>query len=299
MLGNIVGAVVGGAMNLFGANKANKENRAIANAQMAFQDQQQAEQAAYGREMADRQEAFQRWSIANQEAFQREGMATAMDFAREMSGTSYQRGIADMRAAGLNPILAYQQGGATAPNVSAPSGAGASGASASISAMPGASARMENVMGPAVASALQAAQAVGQVEQLAAQVDQTKSSTQLNNELAKQAQATTALRAAEAVSEGFRPGHIKATTATEWARPGLVGAQTADTAASARQRTYESDDYRDYGPPGPLRNQALSAARTIGTGATRLEPYIRPDLSREPLFPGGRSVLQELWERMR
>ncbi|WNK12596.1 MAG: DNA pilot protein [Microvirus sp.] len=45
-----------------------------------------------------------------------------MDFQREMSNTSYQRGTQDMMDAGLNPMLAYSQGGASAPG----------GASASI-----------------------------------------------------------------------------------------------------------------------------------------------------------------------
>lgn len=45
-----------------------------------------------------------------------------MDFQREMSNTSYQRGTEDMQAAGLNPMLAYSQGGASSPG----------GASASI-----------------------------------------------------------------------------------------------------------------------------------------------------------------------
>jgi hypothetical protein len=63
-----------------------------------------------------------------------------MNFQSDMSNSSYQRAVEDMKKAGLSPMLAYQQGGASTPG--------------------GASATMDNVLGNATNTAIASANAI-------------------------------------------------------------------------------------------------------------------------------------------
>ena len=100
-----------------------------------------------------------------------------MDFQREMSNTSYTRGMADMRSAGLNPILAYKQGGASTPT--------------------GASIPAQNELGAAVEGGLTAASTSSAVNLQKAQAKNTTANTKLLNNQSLLAASNTAKSAAE------------------------------------------------------------------------------------------------------
>lgn len=70
--------------------------------------------------------------------FQADQARTARDFEERMSNSAWQRGVADMRLAGINPMLAFMQGGASSPSAGAPGGS---------------TARGQDVISPAVSSA--------------------------------------------------------------------------------------------------------------------------------------------------
>lgn len=101
-----------------------------------------------------------------------------MKFQREMANTAYQRGTKDMRKAGINPMLAYIQGGASAPS------GGAGGAP---------QANVGNALEGVVSSALEARRLKKEIKAVDSQVG-------LNKQTEATAKADQAKKEAEAES---------------------------------------------------------------------------------------------------
>lgn len=137
-----------------------------------------------------------------------------MDFQERMSNTAYQRAMADMRKAGLNPMLAYKQGGASTPG--------------------GSFAPAKDIVGPAVNTALAARRQTQELKTMEAQA------TNLNAQ-SQAAQAQAGLTAAQTLiaTENLTSAKTQAKIAKavaglpEWALTFLYPNASSTTGAAA------------------------------------------------------------------
>lgn len=104
---------------------------------------------------------FQEASSARQYERTKALAQTAYDRAKYLSDTAWQRGMADMKKAGINPILAYKQGPASTPSIQM----------GSVGLQSGAMAPINDIITPAIQSAQNVKQTAAQVNKFNAEVD--------------------------------------------------------------------------------------------------------------------------------
>ncbi|QXP08263.1 MAG: DNA pilot protein [Arizlama microvirus] len=100
-MGALIGSMAGVGLNFFGQERANSANAAMANNANAQSWDMMREQQRYG---------------------------------EQMSNTAYRRGVVDMKEAGINPMMAFSQGGASTPS---PGGGGTTSGAAQQNSLQG------------------------------------------------------------------------------------------------------------------------------------------------------------------
>lgn len=300
---NIGGALITSgaqqAMNAENIRNQNMWNQQTLNAQMAQHRQNtdfMEDQQVFNREerqFAEQFNAHQAFLARDSNSMEAEKQRV---WSTNMANTAYQRAMADMRAAGLNPILAYQQGGAQTPSGATASGpaasiAGASSGMASAGAVtPHYAARGEadlsvgRAVGNIANSAFDAMKTIAGIDSIRQVMDESKART----EKTKEETLTEPVRRTQMALETVRTSHdienVKANL-------NYILAQTNATLAAAGLTQEQIDMMRRYGSreaPHTLERILRSLTTETPGGSNSTAPKIDPgtlERATRPFFP--------------
>lgn len=109
-------------------------------------EEMQSDQQNFNEDQASKAQTFNRDEAVKQRDFNSAQAVAQRDWAERLSNTQYQRATADMKASGLNPMLAYHQGGAGVPSGMSASGGAATATPGSSGIATGGRGRIDTTM---------------------------------------------------------------------------------------------------------------------------------------------------------
>ena len=174
-----------------------------------------------------------------------------MQFQADQRSTQYQTAVKDMQAAGLNPMLAYQQGGA--------------------GNQVGATAQMQNSIGAGVSSAQAGIDKYQQLKNLTSQQELIGSQIDDTN-------ASATLKRATAITEAYKPGLTQAQTNEILTKAGLNVASTKFTSAQEAKTRQEytikqPEEAMSKTPYGQMRPYVKDALDGVTSATSALSKF--------------------------